>query len=305
MLTLNGEKIETLPHMDIIEDLHNGSTTPGEYVASDHLSCGLGAATPQGMSYQEVADKYETSRGSVWRIAAYYGMLKHKKNELKHMNGVRRLGWACGRPMARYKGAYPNGLLRRIDQLLAIKEDHRVLHVFSGSIHGREHEDTLDISTDENPSIIADARETFPILTDTYDFTIADPPYDWDGKEGRKQVTVNYGQDMWKTEPVKPYSFVKETIRVTKPKGYFLVLHHLVYITPKHGAGELEGTHSCRRACTISVTCGPNTRVRVLNIFQKLEEACPCGKCRAVLAGRDPEYEPEAEAPLLLIDLSD
>ena len=117
----------------------------------------------------------------------------------------------------------------------------------------------MDIQDTHSPTFVADAREKFPMEDNTYDVVISDPPYDMKTNEG---VKIDYSDKLWKTEFIKPYAWVKEAVRVLKPGGYLAILHHLVYKTPDE----------CRRAMTVSITCGPNTRVRVLSIFQKLED---------------------------------
>ena len=37
--------------------------------------------------------------------------------------------WACGRPMAPYKGAYPQGFLKRLDKSIGLK-DNKILTFF-------------------------------------------------------------------------------------------------------------------------------------------------------------------------------
>ena len=166
--------------------------------------------------------------------------------------------------MAKYKGAYPNGFLKRVDKIIDSigLENPRVLHLFSGSIQGREGEDTMDIQKQNNPSIVADATKEFPIEDNTYDVILADPPYDIEEKGRQKTVKIDWSTELWGTAPVKPYSFVKEAMRVLKPGGLLFILHFLVYKRPK---GALP-------ASFISVTTGPNTRVRMLCIFKKTED---------------------------------
>lgn len=216
-----------------------------------------------GTTYTEVAEKHSEihgtpiSKGTIWRIASYYNCYRHKDKSLKgQVRQSKRLGWACGRPMGKGKGTYPNGYLRRADELMQIGPDTTVLHLFSGSIRGRENEHTMDIREDNDPSFVADAREEFPMPDNTYDIVFSDPPYDLETSEG---VKVDYSTKLWKTEFIRPYAWVEEAIRVLKPGGHLLVLHNLVYIQPKDAT----------RVCVVSITCGPNTRIRCLSIFRK------------------------------------
>ena len=237
----NGEKIGLLnDHRDeVLEDLQN-------------------------MEYEDVAAKWSEilgisiSKGSVWKLASHYNKLKKKDLSL-HGSPSRRSSMVCGRNTAPYKGGYPGGFLEKLDKLLQIREGSRVLHLFSGSIHGRENEDTMDIQDTNDPTFVADARETFPMDDDTYDYTIVDPPYDMVENTAHKRVEIEYSPGLWGQEPIKPYAWMKEAVRVTKPGGYIAVLHHLVYKNPD----------DCTRAHTASVTTGPNMRIRALSIFQK------------------------------------
>ncbi|KKL95902.1 hypothetical protein LCGC14_1849910 [marine sediment metagenome] len=162
-----------------------------------------------------------------------------------------RKHWACGRSMAQYKGGYPAGFLQRLDKKIGLK-GKRVLTLFCGS---SDYGDTLDIKHEVNPTYVADCRGRFMMgKTDFYDRVIADPPYD--------SQNITYSDKLYKEKVVKPYSFVKEAVRVCKPNGLICILHQLVYKT-------LEGTE---RYAVIPITTGPNQRIRVLNIFKKLKQ---------------------------------
>jgi len=162
--------------------------------------------------------------------------------------------WACGRPMAAYRGSYPMGFLRRLDEkigLIALGEQEKpkkVLTLFCGV---SDFGDTIDINPEVKPTFLADCRKTFPIKSNVYDIIIADTPYD--------SQNINYSSKLYKKSKVKPYSFTKEAVRVCIPGGLICILHQLVYKT-------LLDT---KRYAIIPITTGPNQRIRVLNIFQK------------------------------------
>lgn len=158
--------------------------------------------------------------------------------------------WACGRPMAKHRGAYPVGFLKRVDKRIGLK-DRKILTLFSGS---SDFGDTVDIKEETKPTFKADCRGKLPIKSNQYDVVIADPPY------GSQNIT--YSNKLYKESVVKPYSFVKKAVRVCKNGGFICILHQLVYKTP-------EGTE---RFAVISITTGPNQRIRVLNIFKKAQE---------------------------------
>ena len=155
--------------------------------------------------------------------------------------------WACGRPMAQYKGAYPVGFLQRLDKRIGLK-DKKVLTLFCGS---SDYGDTVDIKPEVKSTYVADVRKELPIDNDSYDVVIADPHYD--------SQNITYSDKLYKEQVVKPYSFVKESVRVCKPNGFICILHQLVYKT-------LPNT---KRYAVIPITTGPNQRIRVLNIFKK------------------------------------
>jgi len=104
--------------------------------------------------------------------------------------------WAAGRPMAKYKGAYPEGFLRRLDERIGLK-NKKVLTLFCGS---SDYGDTLDIKPELNPTYLADCRK-------------------------------DYSKKLYKEEIVRPYSFTKEAVRICKSGGLICILHQLVYKT--------------------------------------------------------------------------
>jgi SAM-dependent methyltransferase len=143
--------------------------------------------------------------------------------------------WALERPHGPYKCKFPNSFLKRLSTLIDF-EDKKILHLFCGiSQFGTVR---VDINPAVKPDYVLDlSKDKLPFSDDTFDIVIADPPY------------VDF----------KPYSFVREAVRVLKPNGFFIVLHWLVYIKPK----------GCRRWACIAVSTGPNHRMRSCNIFRK------------------------------------
>ncbi len=203
-------------------------------------------------SYEKAAQEFGLSKGKIWSILKENNALKYKDVTLEGFKSVYTDLWACGRPMGQYSGLYPMGFMKRLANLIDF-DCKKILHLFSGSIHKLQNHHTLDIKEELNPSIIADARKILPIKDSIYDIVISDPPYDSDWK--------TYGKKLYKTDVVKPYSFVNEAVRVLRPNGYLCILHHLSYKTPKETI----------RKAMIGITTGPNMRIRVLNIFKKTE----------------------------------
>ena len=160
--------------------------------------------------------------------------------------------WACSRPMGKYRGIYPGRFMERLNEIIQL-DGLLILHQFGGTTPKDEYNHTVDINPDTNPTYLADARDLSMIPTGTYDVVLADPPYD--------SENINYSEKLYNCEPVKPYSFVNEGIRVLKPGGHYCILHQLVYKKPT----------GAERVGVIAITTGPNMRVRVLNIFRKTE----------------------------------
>jgi hypothetical protein len=160
--------------------------------------------------------------------------------------------WACGRPMGQYRGLYPVGFIKRLKEVIEL-DNKQIVHLFAGkSTKINDTDVTLDIKQEVEPDIRVDCRTSLPLGDNFADVILADPPYDSPQKV--------YGKKLYGTDYVPPYSFIKEMVRVTKPSGHMCILHQLVYKTPK----------DTMRYAVIPITTGPNMRIRVLNIFQKV-----------------------------------
>ena len=152
--------------------------------------------------------------------------------------------------MGQYRGIYPGKFIERVNQIIPMN-DKLILHQFGGTTKQDNFNHTVDINPEMKPTYLTDARDLKLIPDNTYDIVLADPPYD--------SENINYSEKLYGCKPVKPYSFVKEGVRVLKPGGYYCILHQLVYKKP----------NGCERVGVIAITTGPNMRIRVLNIFQK------------------------------------
>jgi len=174
--------------------------------------------------------------------------------------------WSLHRNSKSYSGSFPMGFMKRLDKFIGI-DGKKILHVFGGIAPQGFNCDTNDIHKNISATFHFDARKEFPIKDNTYDVVLCDPPYDTEKihsiynpkKKKDIRVKVHYGKGLYKTEFVKPYSFMKEAIRVCKPGGFIVVLHFLVYKQP-------EGA---KRYAIIPIISGPNLRIRALNIFKK------------------------------------
>ena len=151
--------------------------------------------------------------------------------------------WALPRPTGKYKTRHPDELLKRLESLIGPFKNKKILHLFCGisKFPNAKKEIRIDINPKVNPDIVLDLKkEKLPFPNNYFDIVYADPPY------------YNF----------EPYCFVEEAVRVLKPLGFLVILHQLVYKTPR----------KCRRWACISVSTGPNMRLRCLNIFRKLPE---------------------------------
>ena len=146
--------------------------------------------------------------------------------------------WSLERAHGPYKLMFPQSLIKRLSCIMDFY-DRNILHLFSGiSKFGSVR---VDINPACKPDLLLDlTRDKLPFKDNNFDLVIADPPY----------------------RDFKPYCFVKEAVRVLKPRGFLIILHFLIYKNPS----------SCRRWALLAVSSGPNMRMRSLNIFRKLEE---------------------------------
>lgn len=152
-----------------------------------------------------------------------------------HIQNVITGLWSLERPHGKYKWVYPNNFLHRLSTLIDF-DDKRILHLFCGS--SRFGTVRIDINPEVEPDYLLDlAKDELPFPDNYFDIVIADPPY----------------------KNFKPYSFVKEAVRVLRKNGFLIILHWLIYNTPK----------GCRRWACLAVSPGPNRRIRCCNIFRK------------------------------------
>ena len=173
-----------------------------------------------------------------------------------------KMAWNLHRNSKSYTGAYPEGFLRNLNNLIGLK-NKKVLHLFGGITKSSIDNYTNDIKPEIQATFHFDARKQFPIENDVYDVVLCDPPYDLEENYihlSDKKKRLHYGKNLYNTEFVPLYSFIKETIRVCKPEGFICILHFLVY-------KQFPGI---KRFALIPIISGHNLRIRILNIFQKL-----------------------------------
>lgn len=179
--------------------------------------------------------------------------------------------WACARATGPYKGRFPGGFMERFETLVYVfnlvpdfDPNHTMmLFPFGGSVIRRVNLHTIDIKPEVQPTFCGDIASRDFVRTipdDFYEAILIDPPYDFDN--------IVYSDKLYKTKKLKPYDFVSanpKKVNITekvKIGGIVGILHQLVY----------KRIPLCERVGVITVTTGPNMRVRALNLFVRTEK---------------------------------
>jgi len=156
---------------------------------------------------------------------------------------------ALGRPMGPYNGCFPHGFMSFLERKFGIS-NKRVLFPFGGTTESKEMWTVNDINEDLDVDTHHDATDLPAEWTNKFDIVVSDPPYN-----------EKYAKEYYDVEYPRPYDHYREGARVVKEGGLLLILDWLVY------QNYLED--KLKRKQPIAITCGPNTRIRVLNIFRK------------------------------------
>lgn len=159
--------------------------------------------------------------------------------------------WACGRAMGQYQGAFPLGLLKRIQENVCdIENGSKVLYPFGGTTPQKSNWTVNDINEELDVDTHHDARKLPDEWKESFDVVISDPPYN-----------EHYADEYYDVEYPRPKSHFVEAARCVKPGGYLIILDWLVYqnYCPK----------TLERETVIGITSGPKQRIRALNIFRK------------------------------------
>ncbi len=142
-------------------------------------------------------------------------------NIVKGSSGERLEGvWISGNDYSGsgYYGSYPGNYMKRIKALFPEYETFRVLHLFSGSISGKE---TVDINPANNPTYCLDAHKLSQHLKHGYDIILADPPYN-------NEEALKYGYKMPNRRLV-----LAECHALLKPGGWLVWLDEVCPIFAK------------------------------------------------------------------------
>ena len=159
--------------------------------------------------------------------------------------------WYCGKKFkkAQLYGEYPATFFRRIKAMFSHIDEEKFLHLFSGTM-GEDYGITLDGSAKFNPNYVhvLTARNPLPFENNSFEIVLADPPY---SQEHSQNYNLPYPT---------PELILKESMRILKPGGYFLLLHTM-YPAYKRKEVSLVGL--------IAIITGFKSITRLLSIFRK------------------------------------
>lgn len=155
--------------------------------------------------------------------------------------------WLCGPPPAKGQyQRYPSRFIYNLKKAYPEFITGNTLHMFSGA---SDLGTTTDYREETGADIIA-PYDNLPILDNTFDNVLADPPY------------ADHWQGQWHGDLPKPKWILKESVRITKTGGLIGILH--IIIIPAYKELRVE------RVALHPVLTGPNNAIRVFNVFKKL-----------------------------------
>lgn len=157
--------------------------------------------------------------------------------------------WFCGRPTAKYYGAFPQSFWPRAKKVL--QPWGSMLHWFSGTMPPEPGIITVDGNAETRPSVVAMAHKALPFADGTFCAAFADPPYSPKDSE-------RYGLPY-----VSATRILAEMARVTKVGGKLGLLHEFIPPT-KRLPVKLRGI--------VGVMNGPQKRIRLFAIYRKTEQ---------------------------------
>ena len=163
-------------------------------------------------------------------------------------NGYIHGTWFCGRPTAKYYGAFPQSFWPRAKRVL--KPWGSLLHWFSGTVSSEPGIITVDGNPAGSPSVVCQGS-SLPFEGGTFDASFADPPYSPKDAE-------RYGLPY-----ISATKILAELARCTKVGGKIGLLHEFIPPT-KRLPVKLLGI--------IGVMNGPQKRIRLFAIYRKTEQ---------------------------------
>lgn len=165
-----------------------------------------------------------------------------------HEAGYLHGTWFCGRPIAKYYGAFPKSFWPRARRILT-PHDGLMLHWFSGTVPG---EPGLVITVDANAAVCPDVvceGTSLPFPDGHFATSFADPPY---SPADAKRYGFPY--------PPAARRVLAELARVTRIGGRIGLLHEFLPVVKGSGA---------RLIGAIGILNGPQKRIRGFYLFEK------------------------------------
>lgn len=163
-------------------------------------------------------------------------------------NGYIHGTWFCGRPMAKYYGAFPQSFWPRAKRVLAPWDN--MLHWFSGTVPPEAGITTVDGNAETCPAVHC-LGAALPFRACHFDAAFADPPYSPKDSE-------RYGLPY-----ISATKILAEMARVTKVGGRIGLLHEFIPPT-KRLPVKLKGV--------IGIMNGPQKRIRLFAIYTRTAE---------------------------------
>lgn len=163
-------------------------------------------------------------------------------------NGYIHGTWFCGRPTAKYYGAFPQSFWPRAKRVL--QPWGSMLHWFAGTVPAEDGIITVDGNPDTNPSVCVRGTD-LPFAPGSFCASFADPPYSPKDAE-------RYGLPY-----ISATKILTELARVTKIGGKIGLLHEFIPPT-KRLPVKLLGI--------IGVMNGPQKRIRLFAIYRRTEQ---------------------------------
>lgn len=153
--------------------------------------------------------------------------------------------WFCGRPIAKYYGAFPQSFWPRAQQVL--RPWSSLLHWFSGTVPASDGVTTVDGNASVDPIVCVEGG-SLPFSDEHFDASFADPSY---SPEDAKRYHFPY---------ISATKVLEEMARVTKSGGRIGLLHKFIPPT-KHLPVKLLGV--------IGVMNGPQKHIRAFSVYTK------------------------------------
>lgn len=154
----------------------------------------------------------------------------------------------------KFSGAYPAGFLKRVKASFKEyypKNREDILHVCSGRIPSEEGI-RLDISEEYDPDILSNAEDMSELLDETFQWVMADTPYN------KKASEKYYNVPMLNRSKV-----IKEMTRVCKVNGFISTLDQI----------SANNVPRClKRVALIGVTSIPNQDIRAYTVWRKIDK---------------------------------